>query len=248
MAGDWHGLWLEKTKRRPPPDLSNVFRVQLGIVTETFHLRWIAERLGIEINDAQSRRVDPKNPWRWATIDGFDHTNKTEIETKHSNSQANIRASADFYMAQLQHTMSITGSDWMWFSVIPGNEEPMTVQVSRDQDYIDRLLDLERTFWWHVTQDVEPEILPSAKLAAAAERIPEILVGGYKADLDMARHNQWVGLCLEYAELKPKAERFEAVKKEIKELVPEDRRRCFGAGVQVIRDKKGSLSIREDKA
>jgi hypothetical protein len=36
MAGDWHQLWLEKTKRAQPPNLDDIFRVQLGKVTESF--------------------------------------------------------------------------------------------------------------------------------------------------------------------------------------------------------------------
>jgi hypothetical protein len=42
-------------------------------------------------------------------------------------------------------------------------------------------------------------------------------------------------------------ERHAEVAKEIKLLIPDDRRRCFGRGVQVIRDKRGQLSIRQEK-
>ena len=37
--GDWHDLWLIKTGRKEPDDLSNVFRVNLGSETELFNMR-----------------------------------------------------------------------------------------------------------------------------------------------------------------------------------------------------------------
>ena len=33
MQGNWHDLWLVKTGRKEPEDLSQVFRVQLGAFT-----------------------------------------------------------------------------------------------------------------------------------------------------------------------------------------------------------------------
>ena len=43
MSGDWYDLWLEKTGQVKHPDLSDVFQVQLGIVTEAFNIEWFYE-------------------------------------------------------------------------------------------------------------------------------------------------------------------------------------------------------------
>lgn len=40
MSGDWYDLWLEKTGQVKHPDLSDVFQVQLGTVTEAFNIEW----------------------------------------------------------------------------------------------------------------------------------------------------------------------------------------------------------------
>jgi hypothetical protein len=142
--------------------------VQLGKVTEEFHINWLAKRQSDRVSfvnaHGELRIHDLANPWRYVTVDGWDTDNEVPIEVKHSNSNANIRASADYYMAQLQHNLAVTQAEWLWFSVIPGNEEPMTVKVERDQEYIARLTELERQFWWHVTEDVEPEIIPLAEI------------------------------------------------------------------------------------
>jgi hypothetical protein len=249
MQGEWAPLWEEKTGRRAPPPLDDIFRVQLGKFTERFHLRWISKRQNIEIqlydNDDEARLIDPANPWRYVTPDGFDITNGALCEVKHCGSSATVRDRAEYYMPQLQHSLSITGHPWLWFSMIPGNDEPQTVQVDRDDGYIERLLDMERTFWWHVTEKIRPEILPTGKLDAAAAMIGDILVGGYKEDLDFTSSNAWTALALEYSELKGQAARFTEVCVELKGLIPADRRRAFGHGVQIIRDKTGRLSIRE---
>jgi len=247
MSGDWHQLWREKTKRQPPADLSKIFRVRLGQITEEFHIQWVGEKRELQIATGGDwvRQHHPTHPFIYATLDGWDFTNDTHLEAKHSHSNASLRESADYYMPQLQHQLAVTGSDWCWFSVIPGNDEPMTTQIQRHEDYIEKLIDLEKTFWWHVTQDIEPELLPTAKINAAAEHVSEILVGGYKSDLDMSRDNRWPALCDEYRTLKPQAERFYEVCQELKALIPEDRRRCFGAGVQIVRDKRNRLTVKE---
>jgi predicted phage-related endonuclease len=249
MAGDWLPLWRQKTRREDPPDLSQVFRVQLGRHTEPFHLDWIARTHALTLRTDIPRQHAPLEPWRYITVDawalGPPHTH---VEVKHSHSAMTLRDAAHYYMPQLQHGLAITGADWCWFSVIPGNGDPMVTKVSRHEEYIGRLLELERTFWIMVQEDLEPDEREGRALATkAAALVPEILVGGFKDDLDMTRHNEWAVLAAEYLELKGPAGRFELAKKELKALVPEDRRRCFGGGIQITRDKRGQLILREEK-
>ena len=40
MRGDWHTLWLEKTKRQEPEDLSWNLPVQIGLATENLHAKF----------------------------------------------------------------------------------------------------------------------------------------------------------------------------------------------------------------
>ena len=41
MEGDWHDLYLEKTGKKQPVDLTDNFAVQLGTYTEKFNLHWL---------------------------------------------------------------------------------------------------------------------------------------------------------------------------------------------------------------
>ena len=46
MEGEWTKLWNEKTGRSKPDDLSKIFKVQLGIHTESFNLEWLEQEMG----------------------------------------------------------------------------------------------------------------------------------------------------------------------------------------------------------
>ena len=51
MRGDWHTLWLEKTKREEPEDLSWNLPVQIGLHTETVNQMFFEKETGIETVD-----------------------------------------------------------------------------------------------------------------------------------------------------------------------------------------------------
>ena len=40
MRGDWHKLWLEKTGKQVPEDLSKNLAVQIGVITEPVNIRF----------------------------------------------------------------------------------------------------------------------------------------------------------------------------------------------------------------
>ena len=49
MEGDWHSLWLEKTGRAEPADLTWVLPVQLGILTEELNKKWFVQETGLSL-------------------------------------------------------------------------------------------------------------------------------------------------------------------------------------------------------
>src|SRR5574337_929956 len=50
MSGDWLPLWLEKTGKQEPKDLSGEFAPMLGHVTELFNLYWYEKVTGRELS------------------------------------------------------------------------------------------------------------------------------------------------------------------------------------------------------
>ncbi|QDP61853.1 MAG: hypothetical protein Tp139DCM904402_26 [Prokaryotic dsDNA virus sp.] len=59
MSGDWYDLWLEKTGQVKHPDLSDVFQVQLGTVTEAFNIEWFYKNY---LTCAKQNKIEGINP------------------------------------------------------------------------------------------------------------------------------------------------------------------------------------------
>lgn len=239
-TGDWHKLYLEKIGEAEPEDLSRIFRVQLGVHTENFHLDWLESREGWRIVCRNDRYYHADHSFMFCHVDGWIDDLFQPIEVKHSNGRANARESAVFYMAQLQHIMACTDKDEMRFSVIAGNDEPELAKVSRNQDYIDDLVELERSFWWHVTNRVPPEITPTGTQAKLAEVAAVTIIDGLKP-YDMTGSNEWASLATDYRNNFDAARVFEEAKTGLKQLVPPDASQAAGHGLTIKRDKRGAL-------
>lgn len=239
-TGDWHQLYLEKVGEAEPVDLSRVFRVQLGVQTEDFHLDWLEQREGWRIESRNQRFEHDSEAFMFAHVDGIIHELQLPIEVKHSNGRATARESAVFYMAQLQHIMACTTTDVMRFSVIAGNEEPELAKVARNDDYLADLIELERSFWWHVENRVPPEITPTGTQAKLAEVAAVTVIDGLKP-YDMTGSNEWASLSTDYRNNFDAARVFEEAKTALKGLVPSDASQCSGHGLTIKRDKRGAL-------
>ena len=244
ISGKWNELWLEKTGAKQQEDLSDVFRVQLGSYTESFHAEWFAKRSGLTLSEPQPFYLHPTDEWMYAHLDYWIPEKGTFVELKHSNSQASCREKAEYYMPQMAHYAHVLGVTDCWFSVIPGNSDPDFGHVELDPDYIANLVDLERSFWWHVTENVAPDIIPSAKIAQVQKIAANNKIDGLRK-YDFNGNNQWASLARECIDLKPAAQRFDVVTKELKAMMPEDSAETIGHGIIIKRDKAGRLRITE---
>lgn len=240
VGGNWHELYMEKVGLAEPADLSNVFRVQLGIHTERFHLDWQARKHGIDISYPEVRHYHASHPWMFCHLDGWIDRQSRFIEAKHSSSRATVREKAVYYMAQLQHSLAVTNTDACYFSLIAGNDEPEWCVVDRNPEYIDQLIEMERAFWWHVENRVPPEITPTGTQADIQRVGATTKIDGLKP-YDMTGSNAWANLAADYVATKEAAATFEAAKKGLKELVPDDASECVGHGVIIRKDKRGAL-------
>jgi len=95
----------------------------------------------------QSNRYE----WLRASVDGICFTAGAVVEIKcgdkayaHSSEK---RAVPRYYYGQLQHILAVTGYPridfWCW---VPGRQ-PQHIEITRDEPYIDRMLDTEAAFW-----------------------------------------------------------------------------------------------------
>lgn len=246
MAGDWQRLYREKLGLDQPEDLSGVFKVQLGIRSEAFHAEWFERMTGIALMEPSHTYVHREHQFMLANIDRLVPNENSFLELKHSRNGVSVWDKARFYMPQLQHYIEVLNVDYCYFSVIRGNDEPVWCKVERDDDYIEGLIKMESSFWWHVKQKVEPEITPQGEINRITKKAESIKVDGLIVS-DMRSNNLWADAVERFLKNQEAAKTFEAAKEDIKSLVTDDIGEAYGHGVTAKRDKRGRILIRASK-
>lgn len=247
MEGDWLPLYLEKTGQIEPENLDHNFKVQLGKHTEQFHLDWIAKYEGLEIQPARNRLHHPKHTMLTALLDGLLPAEGSFVDTKHGTGFISIEDYAEMYQPQIGHYCIVLGCDYGKLSVIRGNEPPEIIKVQPSKAYLEELLEHELRFWWHVTEGVAPEIIPTASLERTVKVAGKQVILDDMRTVDMAGSNSWAEHAADYILFEESSKKFDAAKKGLKELVPDDVRQASGNGITIKRDKAGSLRFSKDK-
>lgn len=239
--GDWRSLWEEKTGRSEAADLSEVFPVQLGKTTEALHLRWLRDVQGHDIagaGDSGDPLIYIKDEYRRCHLDGKHLTKRQIVETKHTNAFTDLESQAVLYMAQIQHNIYVADADECLFSCIFGNSEPQHVLIGRNDLFLQELLALEDQFWEHVTSDTEPAQEPDISPVKASDFVFDNLI-----TYDWTGNNEWASHASDFVECIDQSKTFEAAKKALKAMVPDDALSVTGHGVTIKRSKNGSLRI-----
>jgi len=246
MRDDWVDLYLEKVGEQAPADLSDIFKVQLGIRSEYFHAEWFTKMKGLKTEMANDMRHHQEHSWMCANLDRWLPEVDTFLEMKHSSNSANCRDKARYYMAQLQHYMAVCDVDQCYFSVIRGNDEPDICIVERNNYYIETLIKTEKAFWWHVTNKVKPDITPKATLKAAEKMIETIRVDNMYV-MDMTSNNLWAELSGKILATSEAAKIYDDSKNHLRTLIAPDVSEAYGHGITAKRDKRDRLIIRQTK-
>ena len=149
-----HNLWLLKTQRKEPDDLSDVLPVQMGVLTEDFNRSWFTKQTGIETEPYPGVIVDG---FRYAHFDGVTLPHQKEIiECKHTNAFNTMRKVKTKYYAQIQHYLLLSKLDTCYLSVFFGNMKWEFVPIKKNLQYQIELLKRQELFWELVDKDEEP--------------------------------------------------------------------------------------------
>lgn len=236
LKGEWHSLWLEKTGRKQPDDLSDVFPVQLGVATEGFHLDWFSKVTGYNIVErGKLFEYTYKNiPLRGMT-DGYVEGNLI-VECKHTSSYRKMSDMLDMYLGQLHHYMFTSNTPSIAFSVIFGNQHEWCT-VSFNEEYWKQCLEKIEEFWWFVDQDVEPQDGKPEPINWADIMIDELKVR------DASDDNYFMSLVHDYMTWETHAIKFNNVKKELRAQIADNEREVFCKYLSIKRSKNGSCRI-----
>ncbi|WP_316672977.1 lambda-exonuclease family protein [uncultured Tolumonas sp.] len=155
-------LWLEKTGRQLPEDLSEKEAVVWGTVMEPVLAKMYAERTGRKVRRVNAVLQHPEHPFMLANLD-------REVITEHGTGVLEIKT-AGFYSAQLWddgvpvayqcqvlHQLAVTGHAWADVAVLIAGQEFRIYRIERDDDKIADLIQREAQFWSWVTNNQQPD-------------------------------------------------------------------------------------------
>lgn len=244
---DVQDLLDEKCGLKPPKDLSDVLIVELGIHTERLNREWFTKQTGRPVTIVNDPIVHRNNPWMIINVDGKSVTQAGQpavLEAKYSSGRLSLEVLLEKYYPQLQYYMEVTGLSWAVLSVIFGDGTWKTVDVPFDWHYRDRLLEEVKLFW-DCRMSNPPQRWPKLVAAEPPDNILEILK--LSKPCYMGTNNEWCSLAPEWRELKESSRRFDEVSARLKALVNREVRMSFARGVMARVDRRGVVTLIEDK-
>ena len=236
VSGDWYPLWQNKTGAVPDEDLSDVFAVQLGLVTEELNLNFGERRTGATIVRRGEAIISKEYPFLRCTLDGFDVGNKTVWQAKHVNGYCKIDEVRAKYVPQVTHEMIVTGCRKAILSVIIGTFEPVFEMVDLDDFFANEYIEKAREFWGYV----ERKEAPPKGAPVEPPPVPSVM-----RVVSMEGNNAWSTFAADWLANKVPAKKFETAAKELKAMMEPDVREATGHAIKIVRTKAG-LSIKEN--
>jgi len=235
MIGDWHDLWLEKTKRKEGDDLSNILPVQMGSFTEAFNLYWFTKQTGLQVDTSWREQRHKEHKFMRAEIDGWAGA---PVECKHVNQNTSDERVIENYYPQMQHQMAIVDSSMLYLSVLFGNVRWAYFEIARDDDYIEKLIARETEFWGYVERDEPPSNQEAEVVKISLDNMREV---------DMTGSNEWAFNAAAWLESQDAKKVFDIAVKDIKALIETDVKLASGHGIVARRAKNGAITIRMKK-
>lgn len=231
-------LWRQMVgAERDEPDWAHIWPVRLGETTEALNLEWWEYKTGRVLTRKGEVVAHPTVEWACATLDGFDDGLIGPVDAKHVGGFEQRATVVTRYLPQMTWQMDATGAKRSALSIIEGAREPVAEIIEWDAEYSAELWRRARAFMECVWSMVPPVALPAVAAPVAAVR-----------EVDLSHSNSWCVEADAWLTHRASAKRFAAAEKELKAQIEADVRRAHGAGVEVLRDRAGRLSIREQRA
>lgn len=223
MKGEIYELWLEKTGRKIPDDLSDNLLVQLGVFTEPFNRFWFEKTTGL-IVEPPCRISHPEYEFLAANLDGM--CNGLPWEAKHVNGFTKEDEVVARYYAQIQHQIMVSGAHQAILSVIFGNHKFQTFTVDVDLEYQQLLVGQEMKFWQCVETDTPPEGFENISVAPSFQEMITV---------DMTGNNEWADKAEIWKTNKEAAKAYTDAGDCLRDMLPAHASKAIGHGVEVTR-------------
>ena len=164
-------LWLEKTGRVDPPDLSDNFAVKRGHDMEALVAKWFSEETGYKVHRVNSTLTNENYPYLLGHIDRRIVGKKEGLECK----TANWRMAAKFgdagtddvppyYLLQCVVYMMLTGYN-VWYLAADLGGDFRIYRIEYDQELANHVANTTKEWWErHIINDEAPPATDPAAL------------------------------------------------------------------------------------
>ena len=154
-----YALWAEKTGK--VSGFGGNLATEVGTYLEDFVAKKFEEETGKKVRKVNQSIFNSDYPWAIANIDRDIVGEDAGLEIK-TTSELNLKKfkGGDYpanYYCQCVHYMAVTGKQRWYLAVLIGNREFRWFVIERDEAEITALMDAEKAFWWHVTNNTPPD-------------------------------------------------------------------------------------------
>ncbi|WP_308388335.1 lambda-exonuclease family protein [Acidithiobacillus sp. AMEEHan] len=151
-------LWLEKTGRKEPVDLSDKEAVYWGTVLEPLIAQAYAKKTGKKVRRVQAILLHPEHPFLLANLDrAIEGGGILEIKTSGLRSQGIWEEGIPtHYRIQVLHQLLVTGKSWAEVAVLIGGQELRIYHLEPEARELQQLMEVEQAFWRYVETDTPP--------------------------------------------------------------------------------------------
>ncbi len=229
-----------------PEDLSGVWRVRLGDVTEPLNLEWYSRKTGRPLSRHGEVVICPAADWAACTLDAWDADLDCPVEAKHVSGRELRTKIIERYQPQCHWQMLVTGARRVLLSLIEGTNEPTIEEISFDEIYAQELWRRAELFMECVVSLTPPLTLPEV-----LPPIPKNQMRRFNLDDLSARGEIWPNWAramepelLNWKNTVDQAKLNASAAKAIKEILPLDVGYVVCDAVCVSRAKNGAVSIK----
>lgn len=208
-------LWKEKRGEVDAPDMATREHIYWGHRLERIIAEEYEIRTGHTISAPTELCRHASIPWMICNPDGFVTSARHRVIAEIKNVSTGHFASGKwgddgtskippYYYAQAQHNMEVTRAIQCDFPILIGGSMFRLYFVPRDDEFIARLVRIEREFWESLTRNDPPEPVNSDDLKLLFPNAnPELTIDAEDEGYDtVAILESWAGLCAARRDLK----------------------------------------------
>lgn len=161
-------VYLDKTgQTEPQPDNR---RMKMGRILEPLIADDFTEATGIKVHQVNSILQHPQYPWMLANIDRRCVGQKVGLECKTTEVWNRDKLEGeqvpDDYYLQCQHYMAVTDYEGWYLAVFIGFGEFKYYYIERNEDIINKLIEVEHQFW---NENVLAKVMPAVDGAESTD-------------------------------------------------------------------------------